>query len=431
MEISLEKTWWRWAIVLASLVVAATLIPQASILWLAHDRLNSENLARMERGEKLTPGDAAGWDRVGRLHQWDFVNSNLPEAISDYQRAVQDEPRSANYWMDLAGAYEAAGDQARASDAFTRAKAVYPASAVVAFNYGNFLLRQGKPEQGFRELRKAVSTDPQLLPLAISRSWRASGDVNQILAELLPPNMEAYSEAVDFFASSGHADEAMIVWKRLVGLPQRLDLSRAFPFLDQLLHDDRGDDASVVWQEALAAAGLPHDAPANGSLIRNGDFAKDFSNGGLDWRWVDVLGAYFGFDTAPSGGGSRAVRLDFSGGSNIDLRAPAQFVPVEPGRLYHFRALMRTDGITTESGIEFFIFDPNHADGVRVATENFTGTHDWTPVAAEVSTSPKTHVLVIELTRRTSRLFENKLGGTVWIADVTLVPLKPTRQPAP
>ena len=35
-----------------------------------------------------------------------------------------------------------------------------------------------------------------------------------------------------------------------------------------------------MWREALAAAGLPHNEPANQSLIWNGDFARDF----LNWR---------------------------------------------------------------------------------------------------------------------------------------------------
>jgi hypothetical protein len=214
----------------------------------------------------------------------------------------------------------------------------------------------------------------------------------------------------------------MAVWQRLVGLGQRFDLPRAFPFIEQLIRDDRGEDARVVWVQALAAAGVPHDPPPSGSLIWNGDFARNFTNGGLGWRWAEVLGADLSFDSAPSGRGSRSVRIDFSGGSNIGLELPAQYVPVEPGSSYHFHALMRTEGITTESGIEFLISDPNHAGAVAVATENFTGNHEWTPLEADVVAGPQTHFLLIQLMRRPSRLFDNKLAGTVWISGVTLRP---------
>ena len=74
-----------------------------------------------------------------------------------------------------------------------------------------------------------------------------------------------------------------------------------------------------MWREALAAAGLPHNEPANQSLIWNGDFARDFLNGGLDWRWSSPFGASIGFDAPPPSSGGRSLRLDFSGGANLDL----------------------------------------------------------------------------------------------------------------
>ena len=422
MEIALASATLRWSLVVLSLSIATILIPQACVLWLAHDRLDSEQVDLMERGAKLTPGDAAGWDRVARLREYDLSHPDLPAAITDYQRAVQDEPRSAHYWMDLAAAYEAAGDDARAQDAFARAKAVYPASGEVAFHYGNFLLRQENYTEAFEELRQAVRADPTLLPLTISRTWRSTRDVNQLLNQVLPANADAYLQAIDFFASSGQAEPALVVWQRLVVLGQPFDLPRSFLFLAELIHEDRAEDARRVWREALAAARLPHGAPPNNSLIWNGNFSTNFSNGGLDWRWYDVLGAEFSFDSAPRGDGSRAVRLDFTGGSNLTLTAPAEYVPIEPGRNYHFHALMRTDGITTESGTQFLIVDPNHGGAVTVVTENFTGSHDWTAVEADLTAPLQTHFLLVQLVRNPSRLFENKLGGTVWIADIALLP---------
>ena len=420
MEIPLRNTPTRAALVLLSLATAAILISQAIILWLANHRLDSEQVELMERGTALTPGDGSTWDRVGRLHQWDFVHPDLPTAINDFQKAVQDDPRSAHYWMDLAGAYEAAGDDARARDAYARAKAVYPASGEVAFHYGNFLLREQQYPAAFAELRKAVRADPTLLPLAISRTWRSTEDINELVDQVLPANAEAYVQAVDFFVSSGRVEPALAVWDRLISLKQPLKLPQVFPFMEELIHEDRADDASRVWREALAAAGMPHADPPNHSLVWNGDFGSEFANGGLDWRWSSVLGAAISFDTAPAGNGSRAVRLDFNGGNNLALTEPAQYVPVEPGRGYHFHALMRTQEITTESGIRFSLTDPNHGDAVGVTTENFTGSRAWTPIEADLTTGPQTHFLLLRLLRSPSRLFDNRLGGTAWIAEVAL-----------
>ena len=103
------------------------------------------------------------------------------------------------------------------------------------------------------------------------------------------------------------------------------------------------------------------------------------------------------------------------------LSEPGQYVPVEPGRGYHFHALVRTEEITTESGIRFSISDPNHSGAVDVTTENFTGSRAWTSVEADLTTGPQTHFLLVRLLRSPSRLFDNKLSGTAWIADVSLL----------
>ena len=128
------------------------------------------------------------------------------------------------------------------------------------------------------------------------------------------------------------------------------------------------------------------------------------------------------FDSAPPASGVRAVRLDFGGGRNLEITEPMQYVPVEPARTYHFHAYMRTEEITTESGMRFSIVDPNHNDAVNALTENFMGSHAWTALDMDVTTSRETHFLLVRLLRTGSRLFENKLSGTVWIADVSLIP---------
>ena len=85
-----------------------------------------------------------------------------------------------------------------------------------------------------------------------------------------------------------------------------------------------------------------------------------------------------------------SLRLDFSGGANLDLREPIEYVPVEPNQRYHFHAIVKTEGVTTENGISFLISDPNQG-AAMLTTENLTGSHAWTPVDVDYTTSPRTH----------------------------------------
>ena len=395
---------------------------QAVRLWLADHQIHSNNVEVIERGAALEPGDAEAWDILGRHRQLDFANPNPLQAVANYRRALQDNPLSANYWMNLAGAYEAIDDPGGAQKAFEHARAVYPLSAEVAWNYGNFLLGQDQDASGYAEIRHAVQSDPSFLTLAVSRVWRSSHDVNVLLDQVLPADGTAYFQALNYFASIRQADPALAVWRRILALGKPFALQQTFPFFHELIQDDRSSDASRVWMEALTAAGLPHDPPLGHSLIWNGDFAHEFTNGGLGWHWNAPLGAAIDFDTVPPSYGVRSVRVDFGGGSNLEVGEPMQYVPVEPNRKYHFHAYMETEGITTESGMRFLLEDPNHGGVMRLLSDNLTGSHKWTATDLDVDTGPQTHFVLVRLYRAGSRLFENKLSGTVWIADITLVP---------
>jgi hypothetical protein len=411
----------RGTLLAVSAATALLISFQAGKNWLADHDIHSNQLGIMERAVALEPGNADAWDRLGRFRQWSLENPDRSKALLDFKEALRHDPLSAHYWMDLASAYEATGDFANARRAYGQARSVYPSSAEVMWYYGNFLLGQQQYPEAFAEFQRAVRADSTLLPLAISRTWRATGDVNELLSQALPADVEAYLQALDYFASIQQIEPGLRVWQRLIELRKPFELSRSFRFLDELIRVDRAEEARRIWREALASAGLPENEPANRSLIWNGDFSRDFVNGGLGWRWASPLGATIDFDSPPPAHGARSVRLDFGGGANLDLSQPSEYVPVEPNRAYHFRAFLRTEGITTESGIRFSILDPHHSDSVNVLTEGLTGSHPWTAVDANVATGPQTHFVLVSLRRIPSRLFDNKLSGTAWMADVSLI----------
>lgn len=402
------------------IAIAAFVILQAGRFWLADYRIQSGRIALMLRGAAVVPENGEAWDRVGRFYQLDFADPDPSGAIKAYQHALRENPNSSYYWIDLSSAYEDLGDYVHARAALDRAEVAYPLSALVTWSYGNFLIRRGENSEGYKKIRRSVTVDPSLLPTAISRTWRATEDVNGLLNEALPANVGAYLEALDFFAQINQPDAGLAVWQRLNELRTPFDLSRTFAFFNTLIADDRARDAARVWREALVAEGIPDVRGANHSLVWDGDFTEDFVNGGLGWYRDSPPGTSIGFDTAPPGKQGRSVRLDFNGGVNPDLYALKQFVPVEPGMKYRLRVYLRTDQITTDSGMRFSITDPNHGGAVDVSTDGVVGSTPWQPINLDATTSAQTHFLLIQLIRHPSRLFDNKLSGTAWVADVSL-----------
>ena len=422
MEFRLGASNTRRLMLVAGIALSGLLAEQAIQIWRADTLLSAHDARSIIRGAGMVPEDADAWDRAGRFHQWNFENPDPAAAVVDYRKAVEELPISPYYWIDLGSAYEQAGNISSAKDAFERAEAAYPASAEMEWHYGNFLLRQNEVEQGLKQIQSAVRGDRLLIPLAISRVWVATRDVNLLLDQVLPADPNTYLSALDFFQSTHDVDAALVVWNRLLSLNQPFPLARTFAFQDELIRQGRADDVRKVWLQAGAATGL-HDerAPAS-SLIWNGQFREPFANGGLGWRWKETIGVSIDFDAGRSSESGRSVRLDFNGGNNTSIEAPYEYVPVEPSSSYHFRANLKTSSISTESGMRFSIIDPDHAGEVNVETQNLTGTNLWTTVDADVNTAADTHFLLVRLYRSPSRLFENRLSGTAWIADVSLVP---------
>jgi tetratricopeptide (TPR) repeat protein len=404
----------------ASALVAALFVYSALKLLLASNRMHSLDPVKMQKAIVLEPGYAEYWDRMGRMLQFELDDQDLAGALKNYRMAVQLSPRTARYWVDLAVVQENLGDVQQARDDFARALAAYPASAEIRWEYANFLLRQGELQAALQGMRESIAGDPSLLPLAITRAWRATGDADELATKVLPPNPQAYLQALDFFAQEKNVDAGLRIWSHLAALPQKFPIEKLFPSFEEMISENRAADAQRMWNEALEVCGVPHE-PTGERLVFNGGFETDVLNGGLDWRLNPGLGMAVEYDTTVHHGGSRSLRMDFNGGVNLDLTEPAQFVPVEPGQLYTFHAYLRTDSISTESAIHFEIFDPSRRE-IAAKTDGLNGTHLWTGVDAEIRTGPLTKFLEVMLRRTPSRQFENKLGGTIWIDDVSLTP---------
>ncbi|MHB8616009.1 MAG: carbohydrate binding domain-containing protein [Candidatus Acidiferrales bacterium] len=400
------------------------MVYQAGKLSLAWYWENSGQPAKQIRAAELVPGNAAAWGRLGEAAQFNFNETNPSLAISYYLRAVRINPLSASHWLDLANAYEATGDVSHAQEAYKNAKRDYPISADVAWKYGNFLLRQGQTPQGLSEIHSALLSDSGLTALAIRSVWNFDPDVNLLLGSVLPATEEADLAALDFFLGIHKTQDALEAWKRIVPLSrqQAIDIRTTFPLLDELIAEDRADDARRVWHEALEASRWPVATPIDHSIVWNGGFETPIANGGLDWRFQQLPGAYISTDSSVYHSGLQSLRVGFTGGVNMDFAHVQQIEPAQPDTTYDFQAYVRTESISTDSGLHFELFDPQHESAVYLLTPNIVGTTPWTALHAKITTSPNTHFLEVRLHRFPSRLFDNKISGAIWIDDVTLIP---------
>jgi tetratricopeptide (TPR) repeat protein len=415
---------WKRLTALAVTCAGAAWLAYAGVKHeIAHHYASSSNPDDWVRAAAIEPANADIWYALGRYRQLDFDHLDLPAAISYYQRAVQADPNSPFYKLDLASTLELTGDAAGAEKYFRAAQANFPISAEVAWRYGNFLLRQNRLPEAFAEIHRALMVDPRLLPVAISVCWHGDPDVRALLDQVLPGTTAADWEAISFLVQQSDADAAMTVWKQLVKQKPDMDSTKLNKLIDLLIMKERFSDAGAVWSQANGTEQASSGTAVNRSLVFDGGFESDLSGGGFGWRNKEIADAGFDFDTETKHGGARSASITFDGKENLDYAGLSQFVLVEPNTRYRFQGFLQTAGITTDSGMRFEIRDPLRTPVLDMLTTNETGDQPWTLEEVAFKTGPQTQMIEIVLRRLPSQRLHNGLGGTVWVDDVSLVPL--------
>src|SRR5204863_305075 len=113
-------------------------------------------------------------------------------------------------------------------------------------------------------------------------------------------------------------------------------------------------DAARSW---ALYAGQREDANLASNAIFNGDFESMPSGSRFDWR-MDNLDddVVVEVDASVARTGARSLRVRFGGKANVAYSHTFETTFVTPG-LYRFQAFVRSQGITTDQGIGFHIFD--------------------------------------------------------------------------
>ena len=381
---------------------------------------STSTLQLWETAARLEPYNAAYWEKLGLYREWDMERRDLVTAARYFQRASQLDPLSAKFELELANVEETRGEISEARQAYQVANRDSPQSADVAWQYGSFLLRQGDTQAGFSEVRRALENDPSLETSALAECMRTGANTTVIVDEALPQRSEAYLAALDYFVWQKRTDAALVVWTRLLRLGQAFAMPRALPLVNELIDEDRISEAKTVWDQALLASRWPVDPMNTESLIFNGGFENNLLNGGFDWREFQQTGISYSFDNSIAHSGRRSLRITFDGSQNLNFQHFYEYVLVQPNKHYRLSAFLRTENISTDSGIRFEIVDSGNHAVLPVLTPDVIGTSPWKQVQANVNAGAETDLLEIVLSRIPSEKLDNKFKGTVWVDDVSL-----------
>jgi hypothetical protein len=236
-------------------------------------------------------------------------------------------------------------------------------------------------------------------------------------------NLSAQMKFLEFLASTGRAEAANGLWQDLASQKKSVSLAEVAPFVDQLLWGGHYTEAASVWSYARDnnSSNL-EDVLSEPNLVFNGSFEQQPLNAGFDWRYTQQSYVELSFSDPAAKDGSRALKVDFTVPQNSEYELLYQFVPVAPNHTYDLSALLKIQGITSDSGPRLRVVDPHCLACLDISTQGSTGTSDWRPVTIQFTTGPTTDVIRLSLWRPRSRTYPTEIAGQLWLDKVSLLP---------
>lgn len=178
--------------------------------------LSNQAVAEFQEAEKAAgekdPNQHLFWARMGEAY--DLAGRN-DEAINAYQQAVTAKPDNAGYYNNLGNVLARVGKIDEAKAAYTKSAELDPANAGLAWrNFGISLYQAGRMQEAVEPLQKATQADPKnpqgwyLLGacLVASAEYKQVGDKMQVT--LKPGTIEAYKKAIELDPNGPYGAQA-------------------------------------------------------------------------------------------------------------------------------------------------------------------------------------------------------------------------------
>ena len=371
---------------------------------LARYALATNSAEAANEAVKLTPNDA----EAHRARAVVLNNSGLKEdAAKEMEVAVSLRPRDDLLWMDVGMLRDGYGDTDSALVAFDHSVRLAPYYGHPYWQRGSLLVRAGRYEEGFNDLRLAAMSNRDFLPALIDLAWGISKGDPQLTEQLVKFEDDRTRLALSrYFARRGKAMETLRQFRRIstpIAEDARADLVRS------LIQAKGFPEAFEIWKSA----------PTNSNTtkpIQDGGFEQELilEQSGFGWQAPKHDNVIFALDVNDPHSGARSLRITFDGYDN-SAAVLAQLVLVKPERSYRVSFAVKTKDLVT-GGLPTLRVVEASSEKVLGASQNFQGaTSDWTTMTVDFKTLQSSTAVFLRLERNACSSSPCPVFGHVWL----------------
>ena len=359
------------------------------------------------------------WQQLTGVREEDVHN-----AIVIFRRVLEREPQDPYRWADLGEAFLEAGEKEDARYCYGQVLALAPQFPPLLLRVANFHFQIGEEKKALPITGRILRLIPDYDSIIFSEYTRLVDHSENVLLYGLPDDQRAVKSWLQYLMQAGRMDDAQRTWN-WVAPRGYADDSTAGEYAGFLVQQGHPDSAVSAWAQHLGPRAGDY---RKSTYLFNGSFEFEPNPSPFDWNLGRAQGVEVTRDCTTAWSGNCSLRISFAGTQNLDFAAASQLAFVQPGR-HRFHTSIRTEGLTTDQGIRFRIYDAELPARLDVIFGQFTGTAPWSAVEQDLAIPPQTKLLRIQVIRQTSMKFDNKVRGTAWIDELRLEPISHPSSP--
>ena len=350
------------------------------------------------------------------------ARGDLREGLKE--RAASLRPLDYVLWLRLGRARDEAGETEGALSAFREAVRLAPAYAQPHWQLGNLLLRAGRREEAFGEMRLAAASRPQLLPNFIDLAWNVSQGDALAVERIVRPETDFWRLTLArFFIKRGKTAEAFALFRAAGEATASTEDQRTL--LVDFLAARQFPEAYQIWKSGKEEE-RQNQAGSDQTGITDGNFenGEKVNEPGFGWQLTPSKQMIrLSLDQVePRRAGSHSLLIDWSGNSDVGVPVLSQLVVVEPQTRYQLSFAFRTKHLTSGGPPLLVVQDASSQDAREMArsTPLPKDTVGWQEQALEFTTGTQTRAVLIKVIRQNCTSAPCPVFGQLWLDDFSL-----------
>lgn len=385
--------------------------------FLADYGVRAELAAPTEMAEALKPDDPETHRARALLHE---EAGEQIAAARKLEQAIALRPRDPFLWVELGLVRDQAGETEQAIVAFQKATQLAPHYAQSRWQLGNLLLRAGRYDDAFAELRGAVASNPALFPNAIDLAYGVyGGDAAAVESAIRPSTPAARLALARTYARYGNAKDTL----RVARLLEQLSGEQRQTLVTDLLEAKQFSAAFEIWISGVDAN--RKDAVDGRESIVDGGFERELrvdEMPSFGWQIERGLkGIKTSLGKGESRSGHRHLVMDWSGDPATWTPAVSQLVLVAPGKSYRLSFWACAEELVTAGSPIVTINDAAQNELPLTQSPPLTRANgQWRQYSMQFETGATTQAIQLAVRREFCAVTPCPIFGQLWLDDFAL-----------